>query len=424
MRARREAAWRVVQRVWAPVQAQGGTVPAWMTWYEQEDIEQLYRDMLTRHPGSIPLVEMPSLISTVMNARPNKDLQTSLSSARMGKVLRQFTFPEFQLLASHVRPGTGTIYYSPSYVKHLLANAESIANYDARSFERTAAGISSPALLGVQNGEASGRLPPSRRLDTPLLVSDPPNRYARSMDREMPADAIMIKVNWIPASEGAVRYLTGGEEIAQGFGQSTTGKWQLGGVALQGRRYKITGSEFVVANDEKGSPWGLMAMHIASKNVRTWTWTTLIWGAHSASHGGWDADMPPALASEWPALQSYGMVTASDFTEGDPAPWTEYMGKGSAMQTLGNSLQAISRAMGNVQWCANPYIETEMSHTNCIGCHQGSPREFLATTLTQKYEVNVGDFSFSIAKNREAFLRVRQELAAKQPSHRIDFRRR
>lgn len=43
MKARRDHAWSTVKRVWEPVQIQGGQIPTWMTWYEQEDIQVLYR---------------------------------------------------------------------------------------------------------------------------------------------------------------------------------------------------------------------------------------------------------------------------------------------------------------------------------------------------------------------------------------------
>src|SRR6476469_1199169 len=103
-----------------------------------------------------------------------------------------------------------------------------------------------------------------------------------------------------------------------------------------------------------------MGMHMASKIVKTWLWTSLIWGAHSAGHGSWDADEPDTLKKAWPPLQSYGMVVASDFQERDPAPWAAYKGKGADLDSLGDALKAVDGAMGGYQWCGNPYIENQM----------------------------------------------------------------
>src|SRR2546423_14019493 len=48
MKARRDMAWAIVGRVWEPVKIPGGgKIPTWMTWYEQEDIQELYREMMT-----------------------------------------------------------------------------------------------------------------------------------------------------------------------------------------------------------------------------------------------------------------------------------------------------------------------------------------------------------------------------------------
>ena len=76
---------------------------------------------------------------------------------------------------------------------------------------------------------------------------------------------------------------------------------------------------------------------------------------------------------------------------------------------MATTLKGLASAMKGLQWCANPFIEVGMSHTNCIGCHQGSPSEFLATTLARARTTNVGDFSFSIASNRDTFIRVLRE---------------
>src|SRR5437773_1245570 len=48
MRARRGQAWAIVQQVWEPVPTAGIRIPAWMTWYEEQDIAQLYGELISK----------------------------------------------------------------------------------------------------------------------------------------------------------------------------------------------------------------------------------------------------------------------------------------------------------------------------------------------------------------------------------------
>ena len=102
-----------------------------MTWYEQEDIQVLYKEMLAQQqnqPKPPSREELKSKVAALLVKHSTKDLQTSLTSVRLGKTLRQFTFPAFHAIAPNAKPSVGMIYYNPAYVKHLLANAENIAN--------------------------------------------------------------------------------------------------------------------------------------------------------------------------------------------------------------------------------------------------------------------------------------------------------
>jgi hypothetical protein len=128
MTTRRQVAWEVVRRVWAHIPiAEGTYIPVWTTWYEQEDIARLYEDMLRRKRASSK-AEAVAEVNAALRRNAVKDLGASLRSERLGKTLRQFTFPESRDLGPHRTPGTGSIYYSPAYVKHFLENAERIAS--------------------------------------------------------------------------------------------------------------------------------------------------------------------------------------------------------------------------------------------------------------------------------------------------------
>jgi len=408
MKARRDAAWTTMKRIWKPVQVEGGVIPLWMTWYERQDLEDLFREMRRRPSTALSKAERTVRARAVLQARSTKDLQRSLSAARFGTVLRQFTFPEFLELGPHTEPGTGSIYFNPSYVQHLLENAESIANYNASAFSKTPGGTGSSgtSLEAKPSDEAKATLAPNTA-----------NLYALSMDSEMPSDAIMIKVTWSQVYNAPSNTPQGFDYIKQNYvdvsavmgpklNEGPAGQWVklpgFGAGGFPGGSMEGDAAGFHVTDDQ-GREWALMGMHVASKSLRTWQWITFF----PAPSYSWRADKPDL--GPW-QLYHYQMATVSDFQEQDPKPWSAYEGTGSAhYDAQAAAIKAVAQAMNGVQWCANPYIETNMARTNCIGCHQGSPRDFLATTLTKQRSRNVGDFSFSIATTRSEFLKVMQE---------------
>jgi len=436
MKARRDYAWEIVKLVWKPVTVAGDKVPRWMTWYEQEEIEAMYNEMLFQRPKPRTHAEIVAAADAVMAKHSVKDLQTSVTSVRMGKVLRQFTFPALLNISHHV--ANGAIYYSPSYVKHLLENADNVERCDlspgpqaptgkcavlasdirALEADRTslqkdlqkAAPGEKPVLIS-QIKEINAQIQEKQReLDQcakPNLDQSPAgNVWAKCMDQEMPPDAIMIKANWAPKTGYLTKPLMGGatssdpDEITPALNTPPVGKFIFGDLP-----YETYGMLFVT--DESGKKWMLTGMHIASKSLRTWLWTSLFWGASSLSHGSWDADAPKILYQQWFGIFAYSMCTVSDFEERDPTPWRAYAdGDLLGKQPLADSLKAVAKVMNGTQWCANPYIETDTARTNCIGCHQGTTESFLLT-VSKERSTNISDFSFSFATNRANFLKVK-----------------
>jgi hypothetical protein len=408
MKARRDAAWATMKRIWKPVNVEGGVIPIWMTWYERQDLEDLFREMRRRPAIGLSKAERSARVHAVLTARGTKDLQRSLSAERFGAVLRQFTFPEFLELGPHTQPGTGSIYFNPSYVQHLLENAESIANYNASAFSKTAGGTGTPGT-SIEAKATDGA--------KAALAPNSDNLYALSMDSEMPSDAIMIKVTWSQVYNTPSNLPQGFDYIKQNYvdvsanmgpklNEGPAGQWLklpgFGAGNFPGGAMEGAAAGFHVTDDQ-GREWALMGMHIASKSLRTWQWITFF----PAPSYSWRADKPDL--GPW-QFYHYQMATVSDFKEQDPKPWSAYEGTGSAhFDAQAAAIKAVAQAMNGVQWCANPYIETNMARTNCIGCHQGSPRDFLATALTKQRTRNVGDFSFSIATTRSEFLKVMQE---------------
>src|SRR2546430_4971667 len=436
MKARRDYAWQIVKLVWQPVKVGGSKVPLWMSWYEQEDITDLYKEMLNRQPRPTTYAQIVAAADAVMQQHSTKDLQASISSARLAKVLRQFTFPAIKNISHHV--ANGTIYYSPSYVKHLLENADNVVRCDLSNSapgippkcipianelkglkaERAglqqdlqkAAGSEKPALAGQIKQLNQQITKKQQQLDlclkTPESAPVGDNIFATCLDSEMPPDAFMIKANWAPYVGHLTKPLMGGQtgadadEITGELLMPPYGIFKFGNAA-----YATSG--MVTITDENGKQWMLTGMHIASKSVRTWLWTSLFWGATSLSHGGWALDEPTFFQQNWPGVFDYGMCTVSGFQDGDPTPWNAYAdGNNIGTQPLADSLKAVAKVMNGTQWCANPFIETDTARTNCISCHQGSTDSVLLDIPKQR-KSNISDFSFSFATNRANFLKIK-----------------
>jgi hypothetical protein len=436
MKARRDYAWEIVKLVWHPVTVQGGKVPRWMTWYEQEEIEEMYNEMLYQRPKPKTHAEIVAAADAVMAKHSVKDLQASVNSARLGKVLRQFTFPALLNISHHV--ANGAIYYSPSYVKHLLENADNVercnlsasaqagppaqcapivSEINSLEAERAsiqkdlqkAAGPEKQGLVAEIRQITAQIMEKQRELNKCSADAEKPsgNVWAKCMDSEMPADAFMIKANWARKTGYLTKPLMGGATGGPGGDpDEITGELNSGRFISGGLPYETTG--MLIVTDENGKKWMLTGMHIASKAVRTWLWTSLFWGATSLSHGGWAADQPQILYQQWPRLFDYGMCTVSGFEENDPTPWKAYADGDifTGKQPLSDALKAVAKVMNGTQWCANPFIETDTARTNCIGCHQGSTESFLLT-VSKERSTNISDFSFSFATNRGSFLKAR-----------------
>lgn len=452
MKVRRDVAWQILQRLWAPfppVRAHldtvrgsdgrtsgymiledgenvQGRIPTWMTWYEQEDIAQLYDEMLSRKE-SIAKGGLLADIEAVLKVHAAKDLQVSINSARLGKTLRQFSFPGS--VGPHRTPSTGAIYYSPEYVKHFLANAERIANCDPSAYPAPSPKPLSPGELRPMLGIES--VPPS------LRPSNPKNVYALCMDNEMPPDAVMVKTAWYPLKRAGLRPGDAGPEapepvwipglhntqldptMASQLFAGPAGTWiELPWRYPGGGSRDPPGTGYFgqwTVKDEAGNDWVLMGMHVAAKTVRSWLWISLF--SQGDNLWGWRGDKTPLywlFPHVYPPLMVgnmyiYGMCVVSDFTEGDPTPWAQYdRTTNDLTQQLANSLRAVAGVMRNTQWCSNPYIETNMARGNCIGCHQGSPTAFLPTTQIRLQTFNLSDFSFSFASNRAAIIEIRR----------------
>ena len=124
-----------------------------------------------------------------------------------------------------------------------------------------------------------------------------------------------------------------------------------------------------------GNEFRLPALHIMTKELDHWLWITLWYSPTPDTDFG--ADRPTTLPGPW---KNYKMCVASSYLEGDADP------RGGQAGSLGDALAAVNRGVGSPTWCSNPYLERGAGNaaTNCIGCHQHggtmlTPEDILAT---------------------------------------------
>ncbi len=88
-----------------------------------------------------------------------------------------------------------------------------------------------------------------------------------------------------------------------------------------------------------GATFRLAGLHLMTKELDHWVWVSLFWSADPDGHLG--AGRPASIDGVW---RNYQMCVVTTFTEPDGEP----------------------------SWCSNPYIEEGDGNaaTNCIGCHQ------------------------------------------------------
>lgn len=352
MAQRRQAAWRIVEAALEPqpLTHNGVTyeVPLWQTWYE--GLGQNPDNAEIRHRIEMFIARLAACGSTcpsreqiareVLTAAPNKNLVRSLTPANLEQVLPQFRDPA---LNPEGPIGHGTTLFSPSFLEHVLTQAEGI--------ER-----------------CTGRDPP----DAPPPA---PDQFSHCI-REFPRSAVMIKARWeaIPrvgaranapdTSEAAMRRII------------RNGTWPR---PPQLSRAPVDPSTIYTVEATNEQRYALTALHISTKDVREWTWISLWWSPDP--NGDFGQDRPASIARYNGGVWShYKMCVTTAFEEGDAAPWQSF----AAQPQLAAALRATHEELARqaeappfdriTTWCSNPNVETQIGNarTNCVGCHQYS----------------------------------------------------
>ncbi len=126
-------------------------------------------------------------------------------------------------------------------------------------------------------------------------------------------------------------------------------------------------SEIYTLTLPNGTQYRLAALHIMSKELDHWLWTSLWWSSTPDMDFG--EDRPAAIEALGGPWDQYKMCAVSAFEEGDPLAGG---GFDESHPTLAQALTAAYSGVGSPTWCSNPYLERGEGNadTNCIGCHQ------------------------------------------------------
>jgi hypothetical protein len=271
-------------------------------------------------------------------------------------------------------------YYGPYYVapgQELTASTSSDSDVDlylgagARPTEVDNA-CSSAELGGLEECAASGPGPiyvgvrgydPKSEFELRVdYLEVEPENFSQCFRSEFPASSAIVKADWRRAEFGIrlANYDTSAEGLRR----------HLGGERDWGRG----DSELDPGPDEihtmrlpNGNVYRLAGLHIMTKELRHWTWTTLWWSDSPDSDFG--EDRPDFIESLPGAWKNYKMCTATSYREQDPDPAGGY---GDDFPSLAAALATAYQGQGAPSWCSNPYMEVGPGNamTNCIGCHQ------------------------------------------------------
>jgi hypothetical protein len=392
MKKRRDHAWEVLGNSSRPYKTSiAGTnvnVPLWMTWYEGEEIGEILQVALDGKKNGANVTAAPTLSDSDI------DVAMKLHAKRARGVHKSASFKK-PLLTNNGHAGTsdpqtrdliattGFTLFSPAYVRHVLRNYKSVASCGTQGSDKPAV-FDRPAFdAKVHSG----------------------NFAAPCFDSEFPADAVMAKAIWQPLTDPVSYYDTGATGLTKIFADVDT-TWSAAELGTK-QIDPNSKTDMVIAKDDQGAAWGLLALHLSTKETRNWVWSTYFWSPDEVAKQdfGADRDAQPFFSGAAPdestktlreALNNYKMCTTSDFAENDAQLATRYGDTGdlgtltSALLKADELVNAGPRRIGAVDsgafsganlfgkaaprstWCSNPYVETHPgnTHTNCIGCHQ------------------------------------------------------
>jgi mono/diheme cytochrome c family protein len=362
---RRQVAWEIVQRVIDPVPLLGvaelgadndslevtegdiPTVPRWQTWYGVEDFKRMFRELY----GKLTPEERAARTPFTAQAIAEIELWNAAAQERserwpLDRFLKHVSelgvCPEgmdaeacaqsLQSNFSGATSGNARITYSPSTIRHLLQNY-------------------SPVLTCLQGLD---------QLAPDAVPENEDQNFTYCLESEFPADAVLTKAHWIRSDfeRTMPAFDTDAAGLERVIGASKTADWADGD-----RQADPLADKIVTIRLRNGDMYRLAGLHIMTKELRHWVWTTMWWSDQPDSDFG--EDRPESVRAMSPVWANYKMGVVVDYKEGDPDPSARFPNQPSLAA-------AISATQGETTWLSNPYVEHGRGNarTNCIGCHQ------------------------------------------------------
>jgi hypothetical protein len=345
-RLRREAAWNIAERVLAPVRlpqtltaaAGRSTLPLWQTWHAKDDLTRIFRKLYPElSPEQAAARTRFSASALDAGSRWNDGAIDDFEDWTSERLLEYRSAID---QASEVA-GLGGIYrvaYAPAASRHLLT--------------------SYPEVLGCREDPAAAAAPPAgdteqgacARAASPACLASP-----------FPRGSVLVKANWrrVGADATLPVFDTSAAGLQRRLASDKSFDWGTAdGEADPGE------DEIYTLRLPNGNVFRLAALHIMTKELEQWFWTTLWWSPEPDQDFG--ADRPGTLPAPF---QSYKLCSVVAFDEEDPDPGGGY---DQEHPSLARALQVTHSGPGGASWCSNPYLESGAGNagSNCIGCHQ------------------------------------------------------
>ncbi|MEM6957523.1 MAG: hypothetical protein AAF411_15130 [Myxococcota bacterium] len=400
--ARRALGWSVVERTVEEVElaSAAGSVPRFMTWYDQDDIRRVVRFLRRR---------VSERGGAGLEGIDEQDLDDAFAFNEQS-VRTLATWPEERLEAFvsaadtvERQRGLGGIsrtLFDPLAARHLARSASRIASCEVPSpgasgepevqesrqllFVDGCGSVEVLRTVLARNERLTVTLPPDSGATLTLngeacgascTASGPLNvdlqmsasgrgRVEVFLERHVSALAAPCLVNEFPAGSAVVKT----SYLREGFGFELRGH-DTDAASMAERRLGDEGWTEGRAADEgalapftvelaNGQRYRLAGLHVMTKELPHWVWASAWWSDRPG--GDFGADRPADLGDDW---GGYKMCVVTDFVEGDLDL------QGIDEPDLHAAL--AERAYDSTE-CSNPYIEEGAGNatTNCIGCHQ------------------------------------------------------
>jgi len=341
MRARRKHSWKMFQQVTRPVRTKSRIiVPLFDTWYDEEEFAKIFKKLFSSLSPEEQTKRVPF---------SEEQIEAAIADADLGPSARRWIPKKsgFRQRKAHQLPpgfsGVGRTLFSPEFLKHYLRHYAQVAKCTNRFITTVPADF----------------------------IPENPENFTICFDEEFPVDAVMLKTVWIEKGSSAMAFKSDETVMSTILSQPVFDQpWPAKKLDSN-----TLGDDDIFTVKTSYGTFQLYAMHVVSKEVRQWVWSTFWWSPEANSNFG--EDRPRHLHNRFAGWNHYNMCTAVDFVEHDSNPGRHYR---RSHPSLSRVLSAVSKEMGTATQCANPYLEGLFAKTNCIGCHQNSPLPMLFET--------------------------------------------